>query len=287
MHVKIMTCKIVSKKELAATIKMFEMETPTVARKAKAGQFVILRIAERGERIPLTIADANPKRGTITLVVEEIGKTTKELGRLNEGDSILDLVGPLGKPMDIENYGRVVCIGGGSGVALVYPLTNALKRAGNKVTSIIGAKTQKLLIFEGEMRETSDEFYITTDDGSKGRRGFVTDVLRKLLDEGKQIDLVVAVGPVPMMKAVADTTRPNKIRTLVSLNPIMVDGMGMCGVCRVTVGGKIRFTCVDGPLFDGHLVDFDELTARRRLYEPEEKLALKAYEEKIGGADDS
>jgi len=283
LRVTIMTCKIVSKKELAPNIKMFEMGAPVVARKAKAGQFVILRISERGERIPLTIADADPERGTITLVVEEVGKTTKELGRLNEGDSILDLVGPLGNPMNIGKYGHVVCIGGGSGVAPVYPLTKALKKAGNKVTSIIGARNRELLILEEEMRETSDEFYITTDDGSKGHRGFVTDILRKLLDKRERIDLVVAVGPVPMMKAVANTTRPNKIRTLVSLNPIMVDGMGMCGVCRVKVGGETKFTCVDGPLFDGHLVDFDELAARRQLYEPEEKLALKAYEEKIGG----
>lgn len=284
LRVRIMTRKIVRKKELAPAIKMFEMEAPTVARKAEAGQFVILRITERGERIPLTIADSDPEKGTIILVVEEIGKTTKELGRLNEGDSILDLVGPLGKPMDIKNYGHIVCIGGGSGVAPVYPLTKALKEAGNKVTSIIGARTQELLILEEEMRKISDEFHITTDDGSKGHRGFVTDILRKLLDGRERIDLVVAVGPVPMMKAVSDVTRPHKIMTLVSLNPIMVDGMGMCGACRVTVGGKTKFTCVDGPLFDGHLVDFGELEARRRVYEPEEKQALKAYEEKIGGA---
>jgi ferredoxin--NADP+ reductase len=258
------------------------MEAPAVARKAKAGQFVILRISERGERIPLTIADADPEGGTITLVVEEVGKTTKELGRLKEGDSILDLVGPLGNPMNIGNYGHVICIGGGSGIALVYPLTRALKKAGNRITSIIGARTRELLILEGEMRETSDELYVTTDDGSKGHRGFVTDILRKLVGEREKIDLVVAVGPVPMMKAVADITRPHKIRTLVSLNPIMVDGMGMCGTCRVTVGGETKFTCVDGPLFDGHLVDFEELEARRRLYEPEERLALKVYEEKIG-----
>jgi ferredoxin--NADP+ reductase len=280
-----MTYKIVHKKELAPTIKMFEVEAPVVARKAKAGQFVILRISEHGERIPLTIADV--RRETITLVVEEVGKTTKELGRLNEGDSIVNLVGPLGNPMKVEKYGHVICIGGGSGVALVYPLTKALKEAGNKVASIIGAKTQGLLILEEEMRETSDEFYVTTDDGSKGHRGFVTDILRKLLDERERIDLVVAVGPVPMMKAVADATSPHEVKTLVSLNPIMVDGMGMCGACRVTVGGKTKFTCVDGPLFDGHLVDFGELEARRRVYEPEEKRALKAYEEKLVSPHDS
>jgi len=276
-----MTCEIVRKKELAPTIKMFEVKAPAVARKAKAGQFVILRITEHGERIPLTIADADTKRGTITLVVEEVGKTTKEFGRLSKGDSILDLAGPLGNPMKVKKYGRVICIGGGSGVALVYPVTKALKKAGNKVTSIIGAKTLELLILEREMRETSDEFYITTDDGSKGHHGFVTDTLKKLLDERKRIDLVVAVGPVPMMKAVADATRSHEIKTLVSLNPIMVDGMGMCGACRVTVGGDTKFTCVDGPIFDGHLVDFDELEARRQIYEPEEKRALEACKGKL------
>lgn len=265
--------KIVTKQELAPSVKLFEVEAPLIAKKAQPGQFIILRIDEDGERIPLTIADFNREKGTITLIFQEVGASTLELGRLNAGDSLLDLVGPLGKNTHIENFGTVVCIGGGIGVAPVYPIARGMKQAGNKVISIIGARNKDLLIYEQEMDKVSDELYITTDDGSKGRKGLVTHVLKELIEKGEKIALVMAIGPVIMMRSVADVTREYHIKTVVSLNPIMVDGTGMCGGCRVAVGNENKFACVDGPEFDAHLVDFDGLMARQRMYRPQEQTA--------------
>jgi len=275
--------RITTRKEIAPDIVSLDVSAPLIARKFEPGQFVILRVDERGERIPITIAWADAQEGTIRLIVEVLGKTTKRLAALKEGDSILNLVGPLGKAIESKKYGKVICIGGGVGAAPLYPIVNALRKAGNRVVSIIGARTKELLILENEIRARSSTFYVTTDDGSKGRHGFVTDVLRSVLEMDENFNLVVAIGPIPMMKAVSNLTRAYGVRTLVSLNPIMLDGMGMCGACRVTVGGKTKFTCVDGPMFDGHKVDFDELARRRERYLDEEKRALKAYEHK-GGA---
>ncbi|MEM0050563.1 MAG: sulfide/dihydroorotate dehydrogenase-like FAD/NAD-binding protein [Candidatus Bathyarchaeia archaeon] len=270
--------KIVEKRELAPGIKLIKVLAPEIAKKAKAGQFVILRVDETGERIPLTLADWDRKEGTITLVFLEVGVSTKKLGRLNKGDVILNLLGPLGNPTEVKDYGSVCVVGGGVGIAAAYPIARALKEAGNKIVSIIGARSANLLIFEDEMKEYSDEIYISTDDGTKGYKGFVSDLLKDLLVKGYKFDMVYAVGPALMMRAVADVTRPYKIKTIVSLNPIMVDGMGMCGACRVIVGGKTRFTCVDGPEFDAHEVDFTELIRRQRAFIEEEKKALEIFE---------
>jgi len=239
---------------------------PEIARKRKAGQFVILKVNEQGERIPLTIVDSDGENGTITIIFQIVGKTTALMAALNIGDDIQDVQGPLGNPTEIENFGHVVCIGGGVGVGVIYPITKALKEAGNRVTSIIGARTQSLIILEEEMKAASNELIVTTDDGSYGVHGFVSNVLQKIIDGGEKIDRVYAIGPVPMMKAIANLTRPYGIKTIVSLNAIMVDATGMCGACRVSVGGKTKFTCVDGPEFDGHQVDFDLLTNRLRMY---------------------
>jgi len=271
-------------RELAPSIKMFKVRAPEIAKKYKAGQFVILRVHEKGERIPLTIADANEKEGTIMLISQEVGKTTKMLGQLRKGDRIPDLVGPLGKPSEVEHFGQIVVIGGGVGTAVAYPEARALKNAGNRLISIIGARSKDLLILEDEMRKISDEFYITTDDGSKGHHGFVTDVLKELLEKEVRIDRVVAIGPAIMMKAVANLTRPHRIKTTVSLNPIMVDGTGMCGACRVSVAGQTKFACVDGPSFDGHEVDFDLLMARLRIYMEQEKIAMQSSTARTDGA---
>ncbi|MBI5236370.1 MAG: sulfide/dihydroorotate dehydrogenase-like FAD/NAD-binding protein [Deltaproteobacteria bacterium] len=267
--------EITEKVELSHTVYYFKVRAPLIAKKRKAGQFVVLRLNEAGERIPLTIVDSDEKQGTIGLIVQEVGKTTAMLGRMGVGDNILDVVGPLGRPTHIENYGIAVCVGGGIGVAPVLPIAVAMKQAGNKVISIMGARNKGLLILEKEMRQTSDELHITTDDGSCGHHGFVTQVLSRLIDEGVKIGCVVGIGPVPMMKAVANVTRPHNILTYVSLNPIMVDGTGMCGACRVSVGGKVRFVCVDGPEFNGAEVDFDELILRNRSYLKEEKMAME------------
>ena len=266
---------ILRKREIAPEVKEYVVGAPVVARKAKAGQFVIVRIDEEGERIPLTIADADPGAGTITLVVQEVGKTTIEMGRIEEGDAILNLIGPLGTPSHIESFGTVCMIGGGIGIAPIYPIAVAMRKAGNRVISIIGARTKELLFWEDRMRAASDELYVTTDDGSYGVKGFVSDELERLINEGREISLVTAIGPVPMMRAVCETTRPHEIRTVVSLNPIMVDGTGMCGGCRVTVGGETKFTCVDGPEFDGHVVDFDELVQRQSYYKDLEAIAAE------------
>ncbi|GFN23323.1 sulfide/dihydroorotate dehydrogenase-like FAD/NAD-binding protein [Thermanaeromonas sp. C210] len=273
---------IVKKRILAPGIKLLEVKAPDVARKAQAGQFIILRIDEPGERIPLTIADFNRDEGTVTTIFQEVGYTTQQLGRLEEGDTLLDFVGPLGRPTEIENYGRVVCVGGGVGVAPIYPIARALKEAGNEVISIIGARSRELLILEQEMRSVSDELLVSTDDGSYGHKGFVTDLLVKVLQE-KKVDRVWGIGPVVMMKAVSEATRPFKVPTIVSMNPIMVDGTGMCGACRVSVGGETKFGCVDGPEFDGHQVDWDLALRRLRMYRDEEARALAFHQEKRGG----
>jgi ferredoxin--NADP+ reductase len=269
--------KIISAKFLAPNIKRFGISAPKIAEKRKAGQFVIIRINEVGERIPLTIADSDASKGTITIIVQGIGKTTKELNSLEAGDYISDVVGPLGKPSHIENFGTAISIGGGVGTAIAYPTAVALKNAGNHTISIIGGRTKEFVILEKEMREICDEVFITTDDGSYGKHGFVTDQLKELINQRK-IDFVLAIGPIPMMKAVADVTREKNIPTVVSLNPVMVDGTGMCGGCRATVDGKTVFVCVDGPEFDAHKVDFETLGRRNRTYLMQESDALKNYE---------
>jgi ferredoxin/flavodoxin---NADP+ reductase len=270
---------ILSKHVLAPTITKFEIEVPLIARKRKAGNFVIVRATETGERIPLTICDSDLLRGSITLIIQAIGKTTTLINRMEEGDAFLDIVGPLGHPTPIENFGTVICIGGGVGTAEVYPIAHALKEAGNKVLSIVGARSRDLIILEEEMQSISDSLYITTDDGSYGEKGFVTDVLRKIVDSSDNIACVYAIGPIPMMRAAAEVTRPYEIRTFVSLNPIMMDGTGMCGACRVTVDGKMKFACVDGPEFDAHQVNFDELIARNKTYADLEQLSLNRLKE--------
>ncbi|MGA8264475.1 MAG: sulfide/dihydroorotate dehydrogenase-like FAD/NAD-binding protein [Ignavibacteriaceae bacterium] len=269
--------KIILAKFLASNIKKFEIEAPKIAQKRKAGQFVIIRIKEGGERIPLTIADSDIEKGTVTIIVQGIGKTTMELNSLNTGDSILDVVGPLGKPSHIEKFGTAVSIGGGVGTAIAYPTAVALKQAGNETISIIGGRTKEFVILEDEMKKVCDEVYPTTDDGSYGYHGFVTQKLKDLIDSGKKIDFVLAIGPIPMMKAVADVTRPYGIQTVVSLNPVMVDGTGMCGGCRATVDNKTVFVCVDGPEFDAHKVDFETLARRNRTYGIFEKEAVDHF----------
>jgi ferredoxin--NADP+ reductase len=268
--------KILTKRELAPHINLFEFSASEVATKTKPGQFVILRIDEDGERIPLTIADADLKEGTIAVACHEVGKTTTQLGRLKEGNSVLDLLGPLGKPARIEKFGTVLCIGGGVMVAPLHFQAKAFREAGNNVIGIVGATTSNHLIFLEEMERTCNQLHVATDDGTKGHKGI--DFLKDLIKETK-IDRVVAEGPVVMMKAISDLTRQYKIPTFVNLIPIMVDGMGMCGACRVTIDGKTLFACVDGLEFDGHLVDFDELLARLKVYTPQEKLAYVFSEE--------
>ena len=263
---------------LAPGIKRFLIEAPRIARKQRPGQFVIVRIHEEGERIPLTIENSDPQKGTISIVVQSLGKTTNLLNSLGAGDHIMDVVGPLGKPSEIEKFGTVVVMGGGVGTAMAYPTAAALKRAGNRIISIVGARNKELVILEREMREVSDVLMITTDDGSYADKGFVTDKLRQLIQNGVPINLVMAVGPIPMMRAVADMTRGEHIRTLVSLNPIMIDGTGMCGGCRVLVNGKSQFACVDGPEFDAHQVNFTVLVQRNGAYRTQEQQSLAEYQ---------
>ena len=269
--------EIVKAEKLTPDVTRLEIAAPNIAKKAMAGQFVMLTVDEHGERIPLTMADFSAEKGTITIVALEIGKTTKKLGTLKAGDSLFSLVGPLGMPTELKNYGTVVCVGGGIGLALMYPVVRSLKKAGNRMISIIGAKNKDLLIYEDEIEKVSDELYVCTDDGSKGHHGFVSDVLKRLVDEKRKIDEVYAVGPIIMMKVIANLTRPYNIHTVVSLNPIMVDGTGMCGSCRVIVDGKTKIGCVDGPEFDGHKVDFENLTARNRRYLAEEEISLRSF----------
>ena len=272
--------KILSATFIAPNIKRFSIEAQKIALKRKAGQFVIIRINDVGERIPLTIADSDSEKGTIDIIVQGIGKTTKELNELKSGDYLTDVVGPLGKPSHIENFGTAVSIGGGVGTAIAYPTAVALKQAGNHTISIIGGRTKEFVILENEMKKVCDEVFVTTDDGSYGKHGFVTDQLKELIEKRK-IDFVLAIGPIPMMKAVADVTREKGIQTVVSLNPIMVDGTGMCGGCRATVDNKTVFVCVDGPEFDAHKVDFKTLMTRNQSYLMEEKVSVEEHECKL------
>lgn len=269
--------KILKKKELSDLVTLFEIEAKNIAKKAKAGNFFVLRINEEGERIPLTIADFNEEKGTITTVFQKVGKTTFHLGSLNEGDFIADVIGPLGKNTHIENFGKVICVGGGVGIAPIYPIARALKKAGNTVISIIGARTKNLIFWEEKMQSVSDNLIVTTDDGSYGRKAVVTIPLDELLKEQNDIKQVIAIGPAIMMKFVCITTEKYKVKTIVSLNSIMVDATGMCGACRIEVGGETKFACVDGPEFDGHKVDFDLLMSRQRMYIDEEKIAMDDY----------
>lgn len=272
-----MPFKILKKQELVPTIHLMDISAPRIAKKAQPGQFVILRIDEKGERIPLTIADFDRDKGIITMIFQAVGKTTMALAALKVGDELMDFIGPLGNPAHIENFGTVILVGGGVGVAPIFPQARAFMEAGNKVISIIGARSANLLLWEDRMREASNELYITTDDGTKGHHGFVTDIVKKILEGGTKVDRVVAIGPPVMMRAVAGVTRPFNVKTIVSLNSIMVDGTGMCGACRVLVGNETKFACVDGPEFDAHLVDFTLLMNRLAIYQPEEKLSLEKY----------
>ncbi|MCG8684635.1 MAG: sulfide/dihydroorotate dehydrogenase-like FAD/NAD-binding protein [Desulfobacterales bacterium] len=270
--------KLIRREEMAqGTIILNEIEAPRISRKAKPGQFVILQADETGERIPLTMADTDPEKGTITIIYMVIGKSTARFKDLEVGDDYYALIGPLGAPTHIEKVGKVVCVGGGTGIAVLHPITRALKAAGNEVTTILGARSYDLLIMEEKMRDASHNFHICTDDGSEGHHGFVTDVLKDVLEK-EDIDMVVAIGPIPMMKFCSLITKEKDVKTLVSLNPIMVDGTGMCGCCRVSVGGDTKFACVDGPEFDGHKVDFDELAKRLASYLDDEKASMEAYE---------
>jgi NAD(P)H-flavin reductase len=270
--------EIQAKEDLTSVTKLFEVRAPAVARKARAGQFVILRIHEKGERIPLTIADYDREQGTITLVVQEVGKTTMEMGTMQVGDRLASLTGPLGLPSEIEHFGTVLCIGGGFAIAPVYPIARSLKDAGNTVLSILGVRSKDLLFWEHRMRSVSDELIVCTDDGTYGRKGLVTDPLKEMLQGGRPIERIWAIGPAIMMKFCCLTSQPFGVPTIVNLNSIMVDGTGMCGACRVEVGGQTRFACVDGPEFDGHQVDWDLLLARQRIYPEEEKLAVETWQ---------
>lgn len=273
--------KILEKKQLNSQVTALTIDAPFVARKVKAGQFVIIRIDELGERIPLTVADFDREKGTLTIILQAVGYTTKRLSALNVGDSIMDVVGPLGLPTEFGTPKKAIVVGGGVGCAIAYPQAKALKGMGVKTDVIAGFRSKDIVILEDEMRAVCDNYYITTDDGSYGEKGLVTEVLKRLIDND-EYDLVIAIGPLPMMKFVAKTTEPYGIRTIVSLNPIMIDGTGMCGGCRVTVGGEIKFACVDGPDFDGHLVDFDELSRRNAFYRDEEAHICRMGEVKNG-----
>jgi len=270
--------EILLKQDLVPGIHLFKVAAPAVAKKAQAGQFVVVRIDEKGERIPLTIADWDEKEGSITIVFMEVGTTTARLALLEAGDAIADFVGPLGVPAHIEKFGTVVCVAGGVGTAVVAPIARALKQAGNRIISILGARSQDLLFWEDRLGSVSERLIVTTDDGSYGRKGVVTEPLKELLESGEKVDRVVAIGPAIMMKFCSLTTQPFGIKTIVSLNPIMVDGTGMCGCCRVSVGGETKFACVDGPDFDGHQVDWDLLFARQRIYLDEEKCSFEQWQ---------
>ncbi|MEO0068902.1 MAG: sulfide/dihydroorotate dehydrogenase-like FAD/NAD-binding protein [candidate division WOR-3 bacterium] len=274
--------KILKKQILAPGVKRLELAAPEIARKALPGQFVVLRINEQGERIPLTIADALPDEGVLVIVFQEVGKTTMLLGTLNEGDEIMDLIGPLGKPSEIERFGTVVCVAGGVGTPEIYPVARALKRVGNRVIGIIGFRNKDLILMEKEMRGVVDELIVATDDGSNGNKGLVTDMLQRVIDRGERIDRCFAVGPVIMMKMVSLLTKKYGIPTVVSLNPIMLDATGMCGVCRVEIDGETKFACVDGPEFDGHKVNFDLLMARLKTYVKEEREAVEIFQKGCG-----
>lgn len=276
--------RIVRKEVLSPAVKLLEIEAPYVARKAEPGQFIMLRINEEGERIPLTIADYDREKGTVTIIFQEVGKTTSILGTLEEGDDILDFAGPLGRASELEGVRKAVVIGGGLGTAIAYPQAKKLHELGAEVDVITGFRNSSLILLEKELKEVSSRLFITTDDGSNGNKGFVTDVLKKLLEEGNKYDLAIAIGPLIMMKMVSLLTKEYGIKTIVSMNPVMIDGTGMCGGCRVTVGGKIRFACVDGPDFDGHEVDFDEAIRRQAMYRAQEKKSMEEHSCRLGGA---
>lgn len=275
--------QIIKKRVLGPNVTMMVIDAPFVARKAEPGQFIILRIHENGERIPLTIADYDRERGTVTIIFQEVGKTTKLLGTLNEGDAILDFVGPLGTASHFENVKKVAVIGGGLGTAIAYPQAKKLYGMGASVDTITGFRNKDLIILEKEMKAVSNRLFIMTDDGSNGNKGFVTDCLKRLIEDGNQYELVIAIGPLIMMKVVSNLTKEYGIKTVVSMNPVMIDGTGMCGGCRVTVGGKTKFACVDGPDFDGHEVDFDEAMRRQTMYKDEEKTSAEEHECRLRG----
>ena len=275
--------KILKKEILAPKIKLFEIEAPEICTHARPGQFIVLRMHEQGERIPLTIADSNSTTGVLTIVFQEVGKSTVELGTFEENDFIQDIVGPLGIPREIRKLNCVLCVAGGIGVAPMYPEAKAYYELGTKVISIVGAQTKDMLIFRDRMEKVSEEVLYSTDDGSFGHKGFVTEVLQELLEKGLRPDEVIAIGPLPMMRAASKVTEKFRVKTIVSLNAIMVDGTGMCGSCRVTVGNEIKFSCVEGPAFDGHKVDYDELIARQNRFSAEEKLAMEHYIASTGG----
>jgi NAD(P)H-flavin reductase len=274
--------RIISRQTLATKIHLFEIEAPAIARKAQAGQFVVVRIDEKGERIPLTLADWDGKKGSVTVVFMEVGATTFRLALLKAGDSVADFVGPLGVPTHVDKFGTVVCVAGGVGAAPITPIARALKEKGNKIISILGARSKDLLFWEDKLRSVSHQLIVTTDDGTYGRKGVVTEPLKELLESGEKVDRVIAIGPSIMMKFCAQTTKPFGVKTIVSLNPIMVDGTGMCGCCRVSVGGVTKFACVDGPDFDGHQVDWDLLFARQRTYLNEEKRSSEQWQAQMG-----
>jgi len=271
--------RIVNKKKLHETIYSMWIEAPEVASSVQPGQFIILMVKEKGERIPLTVADFNRKKGLIRIVFQIVGKTSEELSTLEEGNKLFSFIGPLGRETEIKNYGKVITVGGGTGIACIHPITRALKEAGNEVISIIGARTKDLIIMEEEIKKASSELIVTTDDGSYGRKGFVTQVLKELLDKDKSIKKVWTIGPPIMMKVTCDTTKPYPVETIVSLNSIMVDGTGMCGSCRVTIGGETKFVCTDGPEFDGQLVDWEEFSNRLSRYKGSENKSWDLYHE--------
>ena len=275
--------EIIELKKLAPEINRLKLNVPLITQKAKAGQFVVLRINEEGERIPMSITDLDAETGILTIIFQEVGKSTAHLATFKKGDYLADVVGPLGVPTHLENFGNCVCVGGGIGIAPIHFVTKTLKQLGNKVTSIIGARSKNLLILEEEMKRLSDQLLISTDDGTYGHKGFVTDLLTQLLSKKVKVDFIMAIGPVIMMKAVCGVTGPRGIKTVVSLNPVMVDGTGMCGACRVTVGGKTKFACVDGPDFDGLQVDFDELIKRQAMYQKQERIAMERFSQMCGG----
>lgn len=275
--------RIVKKEILNPTVKLMEVEAPYIAKKAGPGQFIILRVNEDGERIPLTIADYDRQKGTVTIIFQEVGKTTRLLGELEQGDSILDFAGPLGVASHLEGHKKAAVIGGGLGTAIAYPQAKKLHELGTEVDVIAGFRDSSLIILEKELELVSSRLFIATDDGSNGNKGFVTDVLDKLIKEGNKYDLVVAIGPLIMMKMVSLLTKPYSIKTIVSMNSVMIDGTGMCGGCRVTVGGETKFACVDGPDFDGHKVDFDEAMRRQTMYKGQEKQSLEAHICRLGG----
>ncbi len=279
--------RIAKKRALNPQVTLMEIEAPRIAKKVKPGQFIMLRIDEFGERIPLTVADFDVGAGTVTIIFQKVGKTTMALGELSEGSFILDFAGPLGVPTHLKGYKHAAVIGGGLGTAIAYPQAKALHRMGASVDVVAGFRSKDLIILEDEVRAISDHTYITTDDGSNGSKGFVTDVLKSLIEQGNHYDVVIAIGPLVMMRAVSNLTKAYGIKTIVSLNTTMIDGTGMCGGCRVTVGGEIKFACVDGPDFDGHLVDFDEAIMRSQMYKASEREALDRHQCRLEGKQDA